>query len=79
MGYPIFLEIGMKVQIINKCFTGDRGNMFPGEEHDVSDRIAEKLIARGYAEEVKKKSGRPKKKLEDRSYDADEIVTPEDE
>jgi hypothetical protein len=70
----------MKVKITNKCFTGDRGNMFPGEEHEISDRIAEKLIARGYAEEAKeKKVGRPKKKLEDRSYDADEIVTPEDE
>lgn len=67
----------MKIKIIEKCYTGTVGNMFAGEEHDVDDRIAEKLIARGYAEEAKK-PGRPKKKLEDRSFDAVEIETPED-
>lgn len=68
----------MKIKILQKCFAGEGGNMYPGEEHEISDRIAEKLISRGYAEE-KKKGGRPKKTLEDRSYDAAEIETPEDQ
>ena len=69
----------MKVKILKKCFTGHRGNMHAGEEHDLEDRIAEKLIARGYAEEAKKKGGRPKKQLENRAADAAEIETPEDD
>jgi hypothetical protein len=51
--------------------------MFAGSEYDVHDRIAEKLIARGLAEEVK--PARAKKKLTDRSVSSDEIETPEDE
>jgi hypothetical protein len=39
----------MKVKIIQKCFTGHGGNMMIGEEHDLPDRTAEKLIKRGYA------------------------------
>lgn len=69
----------MKVKILKKCFTGTMGNMFAGEEHEIDDRIAEKLIARGYAEEAKKKMGRPKKTLENRAADASDIETPEDE
>lgn len=70
----------MKIKILNKCFSGTGGNMFPGEEHEMDAKIADKLIARGYAEELKeKKAGRPKKKLEDRSFDVAEIQTPEDE
>lgn len=68
----------MKIKILEKCYTGTVGNMFAGEEHDMDDRIAEKLIARGFAEPVKK-AGRPKKKLFDRAADAGEIETPEDE
>lgn len=68
----------MKIKILEKCYTGTVGNMFAGEEHDMDDRIAEKLIARGYAEPAKK-AGRPKKKLFDRAADAGEIETPEDE
>ena len=67
----------MKVVIKQKCFTGHSGNMFAGEEHDLEARIAEKLIARGFAEPVKK-AGRPKKKLFDRAADVGEIETPED-
>jgi hypothetical protein len=40
----------MKVKILQKCFTGIGGNLMAGEEHDLPDRTAEKLIARGYAE-----------------------------
>ena len=68
----------MKIKILEKCYTGTVGNMFAGEEHDMEDRIAEKLIARGYAEPAKK-AGRPKKKLFDRAAEAGEIETPEDE
>ena len=69
----------MKIKILEKCYTGTIGNMHAGEEYDVDDRIAEKLIARGYAEEAKKKAGRPKKQLENRAADAAEIETPEDD
>jgi hypothetical protein len=70
----------MKVKILEKCYTGDRGNMFAGEEHDLHDGIAEKLISRGFAEAVTaKKTGRSKKKLEDRSFDIADIETPEDD
>ena len=68
----------MEIKILKKCFTGQRGNMHAGETHDLDQRIAEKLIARGFAEPVKK-AGRPKKKLFDRAADAGEIETPEDE
>jgi len=67
----------MKIKILEKCYTGTVGNMYAGDEHDIDDRIAEKLIARGYAEPAKK-AGRPKKKLFDRAADAGEIETPED-
>ena len=40
----------MKVKILQKCFTGFGGNMMVGEEHDLPDNTAEKLIKRGYAE-----------------------------
>jgi hypothetical protein len=69
----------MKIKILEKCYTGTVGNMYAGDEHDIDDRIAEKLIARGYAEAATKKAGRPKKKLFDRAADAGEIETPEDE
>jgi hypothetical protein len=56
----------MKIQILEKCYTGTSGNMFAGEQHDLNDEIAEKLIARGFAEKVKStktKSDRAVKKL----------------
>jgi len=70
----------MRVKITEKCYTGTQGNMFAGEEHEIDDRIAEKLIARGYAEPVKeKKAAKPKKKLMDRAFGASDLDTPEDE
>ena len=69
----------MKVKILKKCFTGTMGNMFAGEEHDLPDTIGQKLVDRGFAEEAKKKAGRPKKTLENRAADAADIETPEDE
>jgi len=70
----------MRIKVIEKCYTGTQGNMFAGEEHDLDDRIAEKLIQRGYVEAVNvKKAPKAKKKLSDRVFGSDEIVTPEDE
>ena len=43
----------MKIRILDKCYTGISGNMFKGEEYDFEERMANKLIVRGYAEEVK--------------------------
>ena len=66
----------MKVKILQKCFTGTGSNLMPNEIHEIEDRIAEKLIRRGFVQEVKaqkpkapKKTNRAIKKLE----------TPEDE
>lgn len=47
--------------------------MFAGEQHDIDDQIAEKLIERGYATKVKAES----KKKSDRAIK--ELVTPESE
>ena len=49
--------------------------MFAGEEHDIDDRIANKLIARGFAEEAKAK--KTKKSIINRAVKA--LETPEDE
>jgi len=65
----------MKVKILNKCYTGTQGNMHKGEEYDLEDRIANKLIARGYAEEAKEK--KKKKSFINRAVKA--LETPEDE
>jgi len=53
----------MKVKILQKCFVGAGGNLMAGETHDLNDRIAEKLIARGYAEAeaAQKPKAAPKK------------------
>jgi len=65
----------MKVKILDKCYTGINGNMFKGEEYDLDERIAEKLIARGMAEELKEK--KKKKSIINRAVKA--LETPEDE
>ncbi len=52
----------MKVKILEKCFTGHGGNMMKGEEHDLPDRTAEKLIKRGYAEAASAPKAAPKAK-----------------
>jgi len=58
----------MKVIILQKCFTGAGGNRFAGEEVDLPERVAKKLILSGYAEEKKaapkaKKSNRMMKNV----------------
>jgi len=65
----------MKVKILEKCYTGTQGNMFKGEEHKLEPKIAEKLIARGLAEELKEK--KKKKSIINRAVKA--LETPEDE
>lgn len=66
----------MKVKILQKCFVGSGGNMMAGEEHDLEQRIAEKLIARGFAEAATKKKAAPKKKKTTRAIET--LETPED-
>ena len=65
----------MKIRILDKCYTGISGNMFKGEEYDFEERMANKLIARGYAEEVKEKKA--KKSFLNRAVKV--VETPEDE
>jgi len=71
----------MKVKILQKCFTGTGGNLMPNEVHDIEDRIAEKLIKRGYAEAAvapAPKATKPKApKKTDRAIK--KLETPEDE
>jgi hypothetical protein len=50
----------MQVKIIAKCFTGSGKNMFPGEQVDLADSTAARLIRAGFAEEVKLRA-KPKK------------------
>jgi|TARA_S200002703_G_scaffold23845_2_gene20728 hypothetical protein len=65
----------MKIKILEKCYVGTNGNMFAGEEHELDDRIASKLITRGFAEEAKVK--KTKKSIINRAIKA--LDTPEDE
>lgn len=71
----------MKVKILKKCTIGMGGNMHQGEEHDIPDRIAEKLINRGYAQAAtapKPKATKPKApKKTNRAVS--KVATPEDE
>ena len=72
----------MKVKILQKCFAGTGGNMMAGEEHDLPDRTAHKLIARGYAEAASApKPKAPKKTTRSvglKKSDV-ELTTPEDD
>jgi len=49
----------MKIKITKKCFAGTGESLMAGNEYEIHDRIAQKLIDRGYAEAVKKSA--PKK------------------
>lgn len=66
----------MKIKILQKCFIGSGNNLMAGEEHEIEDRIAEKLIARGFAEAATKKKTAPKKKKTTRAVET--LETPED-
>ena len=70
----------MKIKFLQKTFIGTGGNIFTGEERDVDPEVAQKLIARGIAEEVKSSGGRKKKmSLSDRAVAADDLEIPEAE
>ena len=70
----------MKIKFLQKTFIGTGGNIFTGEERDVDDVLAQNLISRGIAEEVKSSAGRKKKmSLVDRAVDADDLEAPEAE
>lgn len=42
----------MKVKILKDCSVSSVGDMKAGEEGQVEDRLARKLVARGFAEEA---------------------------
>jgi len=65
----------MKVKILEKCYTGTQGNMHKGEEYELDQKTAEKLIVRGLAEEAKEK--KKKKSFINRAIKG--LDTPEDE
>jgi hypothetical protein len=67
----------MKIKFLEKTFIGTGGNIFTGEERDIEDALAQKLIARGVAEEVKR--ARKKMKFADRAVDSDDLEIPEAE
>ena len=64
---PLQEDNDMKVKILQKCFTGFGGNMMKGEEHDLPDNTAEKLIKRGYAEAASAPKAAPKAKAPKKS------------
>lgn len=69
----------MKIEILKKCFVGTGGNLRPGDKLEVSDIVAVRLVAGGFAKEVKR-GGRPKKiELDNRAFDANELEIPEAE
>jgi len=43
----------VKITVVKDCQAGSTGIMLAGEDHDVRDTEAQKLIARGYAKPFK--------------------------
>lgn len=68
----------MKVKVLTKCFIGGGGNHFPGDELDLEDTLAQKLINRGV---VEAKKAAPKKKSTPKKVNraVETLETPEDE
>ena len=64
----------MKVKVLKKCFIGGGGNHLPGDEIDIDETLAQKLINRGIVE-APKKTRAPKKT----NRAVVELETPEDE
>jgi hypothetical protein len=64
----------MEVKILEKCYVGTGGNLHKGTVVELDDRVAEKLIARGYAE---KNTQKKTKKLSNKAIK--ELKTPEGE
>ncbi len=64
----------MEVKILEKCYVGTGGNLHKGATVELDDRIAEKLIMRGYAEKTTQKKT---KKLSNKAIK--ELKTPEGE
>jgi len=53
----------MKIRILKRCFIGSGGNVTAGQEIDVPDAKALKLIKAGFAEATAKKAKKTPKKL----------------
>ena len=64
----------MKIEILQKCFIGSGGNLMAGDVVDVEDRVANKLIDRGFA---KKPTVKKAPKKTNRAVET--LETPEDE
>ena len=70
----------MKLTISKKTFSAIHGrNLWPGDKVELPDHIAERMIARGEAEQVKaaKRSKSRGVSLSNRAVDHAEIETPE--
>jgi hypothetical protein len=67
----------MRIRFLEKTFVGTGGNVFPGDEREIEDGMAQRLIARGIAEEAKKRGRKKKMSLSDRAVDAEELEIPE--
>lgn len=77
---PTHLGANMKLTISKKTFSAIHGrNLWPGDKVELPDNIAEKMIARGEAEQVKaaKRSRSRGVSLSNRAVDDAEIETPE--
>ena len=67
----------MKIRFLEKTFVGTGGNVFPGDEREIEDGMAQRLIARGIAEEAKKRGRKKKMSLSDRAVASDDLEIPE--
>ena len=65
----------MKVKILKRCFIGTGGNALAGETHELVDRMAENLIAGGFAVKV----GAKKKTAPKTNRAVETLETPESE
>ncbi len=77
---PTHLGANMKLTISKKTFSAIHGrNLWPGDKVELPDHIAERMIARGEAEQVKaaKRSKSRGVSLSNRAVDDAEIETPE--
>jgi len=77
---PTHPGANMKLTISKKTFSAIHGrNLWPGDSVELPDHIAERMIARGEAEQVKaaKRTRSRGPVLSNRAVDADEIETPE--
>lgn len=70
----------MKIVVKQKCFAGTGQNMMPGQEYDLPEGTAQRLIAAGVVEEVKAKRGRkPVNRAIGVGFGSAELTVPEED